>query len=150
MEVILKRAIKGLGQKDDLVQVKPGYGRNYLIPHGLVLFADSATKKDWQERKRQTKHKKGHILDQAKVTADRIRGLTLQIFTRANNEGNIYGAITAIQIAKALEKQGIVVDRASISFKENIRTIGKYQVDLDLHSELQIELQVEVLQESGS
>jgi large subunit ribosomal protein L9 len=145
MEIILKEDVAGLGYKNDIVTVKPGYGRNYLIPRGLAVAATESNKKVIAENMRQAAHKAEKIKREAQELADRIGDLVIQIVTKAGESGKIFGAVTANQLSEALREKGFEVDRKKIVFKSEIKMLGQYTVILDLHKEVKKEVTVEVV-----
>ncbi|GJM30978.1 MAG: 50S ribosomal protein L9 [Cyclobacteriaceae bacterium] len=146
MEIILKEDIKGLGYKNDLVTVKGGYGRNYLIPKGLALTASESNKKRIAENVKQAAHKADKIKQDAESIAQSIGDVVLEISSKAGENGRIFGAVTALQISDALKSKGIEVDRKRISFKTPVKTLGDYQAVLDLHREVQHEVSFKVVE----
>jgi len=147
MELILKDDIKGLGYKDDVVSVKPGYGRNYLIPKGLAVLATAANKKVLEENLRQAAHKAEKVKTVAEEMAASIGELELTIGAKAGESGKIFGAVTAIQIADALKDKGFDIDRRKISFTSDIKMLGDYTATLDLHKEVKKEIKIKVVEE---
>ncbi|MCS7017681.1 MAG: 50S ribosomal protein L9 [Cytophagales bacterium] len=145
MEVILKEDIAGLGYKNDIVTVKPGYGRNYLIPRGLAIAATESNKKIIAENIRQAAHKAERIKREAQELADRIGDLVVQIVTKAGESGKIFGAVTTTQLSEALREKGFEVDRKKITFKSEIKMLGQYTAILDLHKEVKKEITVDVV-----
>jgi len=145
MEIILKEDVAGLGYKNDIVTVKPGYGRNYLIPRGLAVAATESNKKVIAENMRQAAHKAEKIKREAQELADRIGDLVIQIVTKAGESGKIFGAVTANQLSEALREKGFEVDRKKIVFKSEIKMLGQYTVILELHKEVKKEVTVEVV-----
>lgn len=146
MEVILTEDIQGLGYKNDLVTVKGGYGRNYLIPKGLALVASDSNKKRIGENVKQAAHKAAKIQQDAESLAESMGDLVLEISTKAGENGRIFGAVTALQISDALKNKGFEVDRKKISFKSAVKTLGEYTVVLDLHREVQHEVNFKVVE----
>ena len=146
MEIILTEDIQGLGYKDDLVKVKGGYARNYLIPKGLALVASESNKKRIAENVKQAAHKAAKIQQDAESLAESIGDLVLEISTKAGENGRIFGAVTALQISDALKNKGFEVDRKKISFKSAVKTLGEYAVVLDLHREVQHEVNFKVVE----
>lgn len=142
----MKEDIKGLGYKNDLVTVKGGYGRNYLIPKGLALVASESNKKRIAENVKQAAHKADKIKQDAEAIAEAIGATILEISSKAGENGKIFGAVTAIQISDALKSKGFEVDRKRISFKTPVKTLGDYQVVLDLHREVQHEVAFKVVE----
>ncbi|PWJ42392.1 50S ribosomal protein L9 [Sediminitomix flava] len=145
MEVILKEDIKGLGFKNDIVTVKAGYGRNYLIPQGFAHLATEANKKVLAENIRQAAHKAEKIKQDAVDLATSIGELTITISAKAGESGKIFGAVTPLQISETLKEKGFDVDRKKISFTEEVRMIGSYKAELALHKEVSHEIAVEVV-----
>ncbi|HCN85065.1 MAG TPA: 50S ribosomal protein L9, partial [Sphingobacteriaceae bacterium] len=117
MELILKQDIKNLGEKDDIVNVKPGYGRNYLIPQGFAAMATSSAKKVLAENLKQAQFKQDKIKNDATAIAEKLEGITLSIGAKAGESGKIFGSVNTIQIADALKKEGFDVDRRRITFE---------------------------------
>ena len=136
MEVILKDDVKGLGFKNDIVTVKPGYGRNYLIPQGVAVMADKSNKKIVAENVRQAAHKAEKVKSDAQAIADSIGDMTLEIPARVGESGKIFGAVTTLQLSDALKNKGIEVDRKKISFDQEVKTAGEYTASIVLHKEV--------------
>lgn len=146
MEVILKQDIQGLGYKNDTVSVKPGYGRNYLIPQGYAIIANEANQKMISENIKQAAHKAEKLKKDAEEIAKALGTLTLEIGTKAGESGKIFGAITTLQIADALKGKGFDIDRKKISFNP-IKELGDYTAIVDLHREVQHEISIKVVAE---
>jgi len=147
MEVILTQDIQGLGYKNDVVKVKPGYGRNYLIPNGVALIANDSNKRMVAENSRQAAHKAAKIKQDAEAIAQKMGELTVEVRTKAGETGKIFGAVTAIQIADALKSKGFDIDRKRVMLKEHPKQLGTYKVTLDLHKEVKHEITVNVVGE---
>lgn len=147
MKIILKDYVKGLGDKNDIVTVKNGYGRNYLIPQGLATIATDSAVKMAEENIRQAAHKQEKIKADAQAIAEKVNGLKLTIATKAGSNGKIFGSVTNIQIAQALADQGIEIDRRKISTSSDIKTLGEYTAQINLHKEVSAEVQLDVVQE---
>lgn len=147
MEVILKQDVQGLGYKNDIVKVKAGYGRNYLIPNGLALIANNSNKRLIEENIRQMAHKAAKLKQDAEALAAKIGELTVELKTKAGESGKIFGAVTAIQVSDALKAKGFEVDRKKVHFKEQPKQLGTYSVTLDLHKEVKHEIKVNVVAE---
>ena len=147
MKIILKEDVRGLGYKDDVVEVKDGYGRNYLIPQGKAVVATSSALKVLAENQRQRAHKLAQIKADAEAAAAALEGVTLTIGAKTSATGTIFGSVNAIQIAEALEKIGHNVDRKLISIKENIKEVGKYSATIQFHKEVAVEIPFEVIAE---
>ncbi len=144
MEIILKQDVQGLGYKNDVVKVKPGYGRNFLIPNGSALIANQSNKRMVEENVRQMAHKAAKLKDEAVALAQTIGDLTLELKTKAGETGKIFGAITSLQVSDALKAKGFDVDRKKIIFKEQPKQLGDYVVNLDLHKEVKHEIKIKV------
>ncbi len=144
MEIILKQDVTGLGYKNDIVKVKAGYGRNYLIPNGVALIANESNKRMVAENVRQMAHKAAKIKDEAVALAAKIGDMTVELKTKAGETGKIFGAITVLQVSDALKAKGFDVDRKKISFKEQPKQLGDYTALLDLHKEVKHEVKVKV------
>lgn len=147
MKIILKEDVRGLGYKDDVVEVKDGYGRNYLIPQGKAVVATSSALKVLAENQRQRAHKLAQIKADAEAAAAALEGVALTIGAKTSATGTIFGSVNAIQIAEALEKLGHNVDRKIITIKENIKEVGKYTATIQFHKEVAVELPFEVVAE---
>jgi large subunit ribosomal protein L9 len=147
MEVILKKDIKGLGYKNDLVAVKPGYGRNFLIPQGYALMATPGNIKQRDENIRQAAHKADKIKQDAEALANAIGGTKLSIPAKAGESGKIFGAVTPTQIADALKAKGHDIDRKQIAIKGDVKTLGEYTAEIDLHKDVKKEIPFEVVAE---
>jgi large subunit ribosomal protein L9 len=147
MEVILKQDVHGLGYKNDTVKVKPGYGRNYLIPNGIAMIANDSNKRMMSENIRQAAHKAAKLKQDAEAMAQKIGDLIIEIGTKAGESGKIFGAVTASQIADMLKSKGFEVDRKKVIFKEQPKQLGNYTVTLDLHKEVKHEVKVSVVAE---
>ncbi len=147
MELILKEDVKGLGYKNDTVVVKPGYGRNYLIPQGMAVVASASNKKIMAENARQAAHKAEKIRMDAEALASSIGEMTITLTTRAGESGKIFGKITALQVADALRARGFEVDRKRVDFVEEIKNLGTYSVNLNLHREVKHTITVAVVEE---
>ncbi len=146
MEVILKHDIQGLGYKNDTVNVKPGYGRNYLIPQGFAIIANESNQKMIDENIKQAAHKAEKLKKDAEEIANKMGELTLEIGTKAGESGKIFGAITTIQVADALKNKGFDIDRKKISFNA-IKQVGDYKAVIDLHRDVQHEISIKVVAE---
>ena len=147
MEVILKQDVKNLGEKDDIVNVKPGYGRNYLIPQGFAQMATESARKVLAENLKQAQFKQEKIRKDADAIAAKLEGVKLTIGAKAGETGKIFGSINTIQIADALKKEGFDVDRRRITFDAEPKFIGEYVANLNLHKEVKVKVPFEVVAE---
>ncbi|SMD44547.1 large subunit ribosomal protein L9 [Aquiflexum balticum DSM 16537] len=136
MEVILKTDIKGLGYKNDMVDVKSGYGRNYLIPQGFAVLATGSNKKILAENIKQAAHKAEKIKTEAENIAAKLETLTLEIKAKIGDSGKIFGKVTTLQISDALALNGIDIDRKKISINMPVQGAGEFEAEVDLHREV--------------
>ena len=150
MQVILKEDILNLGYKDDIVSVKDGYGRNYLIPQGKAVIASESARKELAENLKQRAHKIAKIKQDAQDLAAKIEGISLTIATKASATGKIYGSVTNIQIAEALAKLGHEIDRKIIVVKDAVKEIGSYKAVVKLHKEVNVDIPFEVVAEEAA
>ena len=147
MEVILKQDVKHLGEKDDIVVVKPGYGRNYLIPQGFAAMATPSAKKVLAENIKQAQFKQEKIKKDATELAGKLESVKLTIGAKAGESGKIFGKVNSIQIADALKAQGYEVDRRRITFETEPKQLGEYIANLNLHKEVKVQIPFEVIAE---
>lgn len=147
MKLILKEDIANLGYKDDVVEVKSGYGRNYLIPQGKAVIASESALKVLAENQRQRAHKLAQIKADAEAAAEALKDVELTIGAKASANGTIFGSVNNIQIAEALEKLGHNVDRKIIFIKDSVKELGKYKATIKLHKEVSVEIPFEVVAE---
>ncbi len=147
MEIILLEDINNLGYKDDIVKVKDGYGRNYLIPTKKAVIASPSAKKMLAENLKQRAHKLEKIKVEAQKLAEKLQGVSLTIGAKTSSTGKIFGSVNNIQIAEALEKEGYNVDRKVIVIKEAVKEVGQYKAILKLRKEVSVEIPLEVVSE---
>ncbi|MCA0363906.1 MAG: 50S ribosomal protein L9 [Spirosomataceae bacterium] len=147
MEIILKTDIAGLGYKNDILDVKPGYGRNYLIPQGFAVLATGSNKKILAENLKQAAHKAEKLKADAEALAAEIGDTQVVITMKVGESGRIFGRVTSIQISDALATKGIAIDRKKITV-EDIKFVGDYKATIDLHKEVKHQLNVSVVAES--
>ena len=149
MEIILKEDIIGLGYKNDIVNVKSGYGRNYLIPTGKAVIAAPSAKKVLAENLKQQAHKLAAILAAAEKEAEKLNGVSVEVEAKVSATGVLYGSVTSATVAEELAKKGIEVDRKRIVMKD-IKTVGEYAATVVFHKEVKVEIPVTVLAEGNS
>ncbi len=149
MEVILKEDVPNVGKMGEVVRVRDGYARNYLLPRGLVLIADKKALKTFEHQKRVVESQKDRVVKQAQTAADALSQVSLVIQVRAGEEGKLFGSVTNIDIEKALKAKGFEVDRRKIHLAEPIKVLGEYQVPVRLTSDVQANVKVSVVSESG-
>lgn len=147
MKLILKENVAELGYKDDVVEVKDGYGRNYLIPQGKAIIATNFSLRQLEEDKKQRAHKLAKILEEAQEAAKALEGVKLTIGAKTSANGTIFGSVNAIQIAEALAKLGHEVDRKIIYLKDSVKEVGVYKAIVKFHKEVQAEVEFEVVSE---
>ena len=147
MEIILKEDVVNLGYKNDIVTVKSGYGRNYLIPTGKAVIASPAAKKMLAEELKQRAHKLEKIKKDAEALAEQLKEVSLTIATKVSTTGTIFGSVSNIQIAEELAKLGHNVDR-KIIFVKGVKEVGSYTAIVKLHKEVSVEIPFEVVAEA--
>lgn len=149
MEIILKQEIEHVGSKDEIVTVKPGYARNYLIPQGYAIPATASNKKILAENLKQRAHKESKILADAQQTAEKIQSLTIKVGAKAGENDKIFGSVNALQLAEAYTKAGYNIDRKQITLidAESIKTLGTYKAKVKLHKEVSVEVNFDVVGE---
>ena len=147
MEIILKEDVINLGYKNDIVKVKDGYGRNYLIPQGKAVIATESAKKVLAENERQRAHKLAKIKADAEALAAKLNGVKVSISAKVNEDGTIFGGVGAAQVAEALAAKGFEIDRKAI-VAETVKAIGEYTATVNLHKEVKAEVAFEVVAEA--
>ena len=148
MNVILKQDISNLGHKDDIVVVKNGYARNYLIPKGYAINATAQNKKVHEEILRQRAHKEAQLKDAALQLAEDLKKVSLTIGAKTSTKGKIFGSVNTIQIAEALTEKGFNLERKNISIKDDlIKEIGSYAATVKLHKEVLVDVPFEIVSE---
>ncbi len=149
MEVILKEDIEKLGFKDEIVTVRDGYGRNFLIPRGMAEIATASTKKMLEETIRQRAHKEEKLVQEAEAQIEKLNKIKLTVTAKAGEKGKIFGSVNNIQLAAALKDQGFTIDRKNIQLKEeNIKQLGSYQANIRLHKNIETTVDFEVIAET--
>ena len=147
MQVILKEDVINLGYKDDIVTVKDGYGRNFLIPTGKAVIASESAKKMLAENLKQRAHKLAKIKADAEELAAKLTAVARTLGATTSSPGTIFGSVNNIPIAEELAKQGFEIDRKVIYIKEAVKEVGKYTATLKLHKEVSVEIPFEVVSE---
>ena len=148
MEIILKKNVDKLGYANEIVTVKPGYGRNFLIPQGYATLATASAKKAHAEIMRQKSHKESKNLAEAQELAAKIADLTITIATKAGENGKIFGSVNTIQIAEAIAKKGFDIDRKNIKIEgDTIKEVGTYTATIKLHKEVSLDIEFTVVSE---
>ncbi len=146
MELILKQDVEHLGFKDDVVDVKNGYGRNFLIPRGLAAMATPSAKKVLEENLRQRAHKEKKVVDAANKTADALKALEMKISAKTGAADKLFGSVTTIDLAAALEKEGHAIDKKFISIQGGaVKRTGPYNAQIRLHRDVVVDFPFEVV-----
>lgn len=149
MELILKEDVQDLGFKDDLVTVKNGYGRNFLIPQGKATLATPSAKKMLEETLRQRAHKEKKVIDAANKTAEALKGLEIRIPAKAGAADKLFGSVTNIDLAAALDKEGHAIEKKYISIQGGaVKRLGPYNAEIRLHREVVVDFPFEVVAEA--
>ena len=148
MDIILKDDIPSLGHKDDIITVKDGYARNYLIPKGLAINCTRSARKMHEEIMRQRSHKEEKIMQEAAELSEKMSSLSLTIGAKTSTKGKIFGSVNTIQIAEALKEKGYEIERKNITIKEElIKEVGDYTATIKLHREVKVEIPFKIIAE---
>ena len=146
MEIILKKDISNLGYKNEVVSVKDGYGRNFLIPQGIAEIATSSSKKMLEETIRQRAHKEAKLVSEAEAQVEKLGKVKLSVTAKAGEKGKIFGSVNNIQLAASLKEQGFKIDRKNIQLKEeNIKQLGTYEATIKLYKNIEITVSFDVV-----
>jgi len=140
MQVILKEDVEKLGLAGEVVEVKDGYGRNYLIPNGKAVLATPGARKMVDQQMKKVLEQRLANLDTAKETAEALQGTNVTIAVKAGEEGKIFGTVTNVQIAEALKEKGFDIDRRKIQIDEDVKQLGEYTATINLHEEVKASL----------
>ncbi len=145
MDILLKKDVDTLGGKDEIITVKNGYGRNYLIPKGLAILATDSIKKMHAETLKQRAHKEVKLKDEAEKLAKSIKSAKLKVAAKVGEKGKIFGSVTNVQLTDTLKSLGFNIDRKNIKIlTPNIKAIGKYSADIKIHKDLTVNVEFEV------
>lgn len=148
MEIILTQDVERLGSKDDIVNVKDGYGRNFLIPKKMAVVATESAKKVLAENIKQRAHKEAKLKEEASKIAEQIANKKISIGAKTSSSGKIFGSVNTIQLAEAINKKGFDIDRKQISIPEDsVKEVGTYKAVIKLHKEVKVEIEFEVVAE---
>lgn len=148
MEIILKQDVDNLGNKDQIVNVRPGYANNYLIPQGYATAATPAAKKVLAEKIKQQAHKEAKMLADAQAVADKLNGLAIAIAAKAAEGGKIFGSVTAAQVAEAIEAKGFTIDKRNVKV-DAIKAVGEYKAVVKIYKDIKAEVAVTVTAEEA-
>ncbi|MCC8174751.1 MAG: 50S ribosomal protein L9 [Odoribacter sp.] len=146
MQIILLTDIANLGHKDDLVEVKSGYGRNYLIPQGYAILATESAKKVVSENIKQRAHKEAKLRAEAEELAAKLQDVKLKIGAKTSSTGKIFGSVNSIMIAESLKEKGFDIDRKKIMLKD-VKEVGTYTAVIKLHRDVKVDIEFEVIPE---
>lgn len=149
MEVILKQDMPGLGDRNDIVDVKPGYGRNYLLPRGLATLATDSAVKAHKENMKQQARKEVKIKDEAQELATQLKALELKVKVKISDKGKLFGAVNNATLAEVIKEQGIELDRRRITLTEPVKGAGEYIANVKLHKEVITEVTFVVVGEQA-
>ena len=144
VKVILRESIPGVGAAGDLVSVKPGHARNFLLPQGKAILATTGNVNALEHHQRVVAEKVSRELNDLTAVRDRLEALDLQVYARVGEEGKLFGSVTALQIAELIGEKGLAVDRRKISLAEPIKELGEFRVPIRLHSDLTAEVVLKV------
>ena len=149
MEIILKQDVQNLGHKDDMVKVKDGYARNYLIPKGIAVTATPSAKKIHAENMRQRAHKEEKLRSDATAAAKKLENVVLKVGAKTSTTGKIFGSVNTIQLAEVLNEKGYGVDRKNITIydADNIKEVGTFKAKVKLYRDITVDIQFEVVSE---
>ncbi len=148
MDIILKQDIQNLGHADDIVTVKDGYARNFLIPQGMAVIATPSARKMHAENQRQRAHKEARVREEAEALRDKMEGTKLTLGAKTSTKGKIFGSVNTIQIAESLKELGFDVERKQISIKEDlIKEVGTYNATVKLHKDVTVDIEFEIVSE---
>ncbi len=148
MDIILKQDVQNLGHADDIVTVKDGYARNFLIPRGMALIATPSARKMHAENQRQRAHKEARIREEAEAIREKMEGTKLTLGAKTSSKGKIFGSVNTIQIAESLKELGFEIDRKQISIIEDqIKEVGTYTATVKLHKEVKVDIEFEIVPE---
>jgi len=145
MKVLLKQDVKSIGKKGEMLEVKEGYARNFLIPNGLAVEASGGALKQAQQQQQTVERQKAKEKAEAQALADKLKGTTLTLRHKAGEEGRLFGSITSAEISSALKEKGLEIDKKQIVLEEPIRLVGSHQVKVKLHPEVVGALSVNVM-----
>ncbi len=147
MDVLLKKNVDNLGDKDELVSVKPGYGRNFLIPQGMAILATESVKKMHAETLRQRSHKAEKIKAEAEATAKKLEGAKIQVKAKVGENGKIFGSVSNVQLVESINAAGFDIERRKIKLiGDAIKNVGTYQASVQVHKEISITIDFDVVE----
>jgi large subunit ribosomal protein L9 len=145
MKVILRHDVKGLGREGDVREVKDGYARNFLLPTGKAMMADAGALKNWERHREEREARDRSERESAEATAERLRAMTVEIAVKAGEKSRLFGSVTNREIAAAIGKEGIEIDRHAIHLREPIKTLGEFKADVRLMAGVDAQVSVSVV-----
>lgn len=145
MKVLLKNDVPKIGKSGELLEVKEGYARNFLIPRGLAVEATGGTLKQYEEDIKAQERKKSKEKEEAQALAAKIKGLTITLRHKAGDEGRLFGSLTSTEVAEGLKQKGFEIDKKQVLMDDHIRLLGKHIVKIKLHADVMADLNVEVM-----
>jgi|YelNatPaOPRAMG01_1025707.scaffolds.fasta_scaffold12170_5 large subunit ribosomal protein L9 len=149
MEVILLENVPSLGKAGDIVQVAVGYGRNFLIPQKLAMEATPQNIRIWEQQREVFRHKKSKELERAREEAQRIESISFTIRRTAGESEKLFGSVTSLDLQKALQEQGIVVDRKKILLPHPLKKLGSYSIPIKLHPEVTAQMNIQIVSDNA-
>jgi large subunit ribosomal protein L9 len=149
MKVILKTDVKGLGREGDLKDVKDGYARNFLLPTGKAVIADKGAVANWDRHRAQREERDRALRSDAEATAERLNALRIEIPVKAGERGRLFGAVTSHQVAAAINREGVEIDRHDLHLREPIKALGDYKVDVRVMPGVDAVVSVSVVAENA-
>lgn len=147
MKIVLKDDVKNIGKTGQIIDVADGYARNYLVPRGLAIEANTKNIKALEHEKRIIEKKAKKIKNSSQELSNKISAMTFTIKAKAGDEGKLFGSVTTMDIAELLQKEGIEIDKKKISLDEPIKRLGSYSVNVKIHPEISTQLNIQVVQE---
>ena len=147
VRVILVKDLRGLGDHDDMVEVRAGYARNYVIPNGIAMAVTPSVLRQFEETKKQQQHKEQKLREEAQKRAEELSQIKLTVGAKTSSTGKIFGSVTTIQLAEALAAKGVTVDRHNITIEEAVQEVGTYHARIKLYKELHAQITFQVVAE---
>lgn len=147
MEIILREDIQNVGHKDEVVEVKNGYGRNFLIPQGKAILATESAKKVHAENMRQRAHKEEKLRNEAEEVAAKLKEVEIKVGAKTSTTGKIFGSVTNIQLAESLKEKGYEIERKNITIKDDVKQVGKFNAKVKLYKDITTDIEFEVFSE---
>ena len=147
MEIILKKDVPNLGDIGDIVKVKSGYARNFLIPQGLAVLATESNRKVIEENRRQANYKEEKLINEAESTAAELKNTTIKLPVKVGTTGKLFGSITTLQVSRSLKELGYNIDRKDITFPEEVKEIGQYSINVKVFKGVEVEVKLDIVRD---